>query len=115
MEAREISVTVAEILDNKKARDIKILDISALTTISEFFVICSAGSTTQVKALAGNVCEKMSEKGIEPLRTEGYRSCEWVLIDYGCVVVHIFKEDIRGFYNLEHLWGDAESIAFETK
>ena len=110
MESKEIAVTVAGILDDKKARDIKLLDISALTTIAEYFVICTGGSTTQVKALADNVTEKMDEKGVSPLRCEGYKSCDWILLDYGDVVVHIFKDDMRSFYNLDHLWGDAENI-----
>ena len=110
MESREIAVTVAGLLDDKKARDIKLLDISALTTIAEYFVICTGGSTTQVKALADNVTEKMDEKGVKALRCEGYNSCDWILIDYGDVVVHIFKDDMRSFYNLDHLWGDAENI-----
>ena len=110
LESRETAVFAAKILDDKKAREIKLLDISGLTTIAEFFVICTGGSTTQVKALADNVVEKMSENGAEPLRCEGYKSCEWILLDYGDVVVHIFKEDMRSFYNLDHLWGDAKNI-----
>ena len=110
---KETALSVAEILDSKKARDIKILDISALTTIADFFVICSAASATQVKALADNTIEKMSEKGAQPLRNEGYKSFDWILIDYGDVIVHIFKDDARTFYNLEHLWGDAENVEFD--
>lgn len=110
MDSIKIAQCVAKSLSDKKGTDIKILDISALTTISDYFVICSAGSTTQVKALADNVLEKTGEIGISPLRIEGYKSCSWILLDYGDAIVHIFKNDMRDFYNLEHLWGDAVTV-----
>ena len=113
LESKEKALQVAKILDSKKARNIKVLDISAITTIADFFVICSAASATQVKALADNVTEKMSEEGIEPLRNEGYKSFDWILTDYGDVVVHIFRDEARAFYNLEHLWGDAENVELD--
>ena len=110
MDSKKLSQNVAKSLSDKKGTDIKILDISALTTISDYFVICSAGSTTLVKALADNVLKKTGEEGISPLRIEGYKSCSWILLDYGGVIVHIFKNEIRDFYNLEHLWGDAVTV-----
>ena len=113
LDSKEKALQVAKILDSKKARGIKVLDISALTTIADFFVVCSAASTTQVKALADNVIEKMSDEGAEPLRSGGYKSFDWILIDYGDVVVHVFKDEARTFYNLEHLWGDAENVELE--
>ena len=100
-------------LDEKKAENIKIIDISGVSVIADYFIICTAGSQTQAKSLADSVIEKMSESGVEPRRTEGYRSCEWVLLDYGDAVVHIFREDMRGFYNLEHLWGDALQVQLD--
>ena len=114
LEAMELAVKSAEILDAKKAADIEILNISELTSIADYFVICTGNSTTQVKALADNVVETLKEEyGTEPLRLEGYKSCQWILIDYGSVVIHVFKNDMRDFYSLERLWGDAEKLPYK--
>ena len=92
LEAMELAVKSAEILDAKKAADIEILNISELTSIADYFVICTGSSTTQVKALADNVVEMLKEEcGTEPLRLEGYKSCQWIWIDYGSVVIHVLK------------------------
>lgn len=101
----------AKLLSDKNGKDVKILDITDITSISDYFVICSGNTKVQVQALADNVIEKMREEGISPLRIEGYNSFSWVLLDYGGAIVHIFKQDMRDFYNLEHLWGDAKKIS----
>ena len=76
--------------------------------------VCTGNSTTQVKALADNVVETLKEEyGTEPLRLEGYKTCQWILIDYGSVVIHVFKNDMRDFYSLERLWGDAEKLSYK--
>lgn len=114
LEAMELAVKSAGILDAKKAADIEILNISELTSIADYFVICTGSSTTQVKALADNVVEILKEEcGTEPLRLEGYKSCQWILIDYGSVVIHVFKNDMRDFYSLDRLWGDAEKLSYK--
>ena len=112
MESRELAVFAAGILDDRKAENIEIIEISELTTIADYFVICSGNSSTQVKALCDNVLEKAKEGGIEPLRTEGYDSAAWILIDFGSVIVHVFKTDMRDFYSLDRLWGDGNKIEF---
>lgn len=113
LESKEFAAFVAKILDDRKAENIEVINISELTTIADYFIICSANSTTAVKALCDNVIEKSAEAGVEALRIEGYDSAAWILIDFGSVVAHIFKTDMRDFYSLDRLWGDGEKIAFD--
>ena len=114
MDPKSLALSIVKMLDDKKAINTETLEISALTTVADYFVICSGSSASQVKALADNVIEKCGEElGIEPLRTEGYKTCSWILIDFGSVVVHIFKNEMRDFYALDRLWGDAERLSAE--
>ncbi len=101
---------IAKCLDDKKGRRIKALEVGEFTTISDCFVIASGGSQTQVKALADNVTEKLAEKGLVPVHIEGYNIATWILLDYGDVIVHIFTEETREFYDIERLWSDAAEI-----
>lgn len=110
MTAREKAVLIAGILDEKKAQDVKVLDIAKLTSIGDYFVIASGTSVPQVKALCDEVDEKLSAAGEEPRRREGYQTAAWVLLDYYDVVVHLFLKDTREFYGLERLWADAVEI-----
>jgi len=95
---------------DKKAKDVLILGLKNLTIIADYFVICSGESTTHVRAVAEGVEERATRAGIKPLGTEGLPYSHWVLIDYGDVIIHIFEEETRAFYDLERLWIDAESI-----
>ena len=110
MTPREIAELTVKTLDGKKARDIKLLHTTDVTVLADYFVICTAGSTTQIKTLADEVERAIEEAGEQVMHREGYRSGGWVLIDLGCVVVHLFMEEMRSFYNLERLWADAEEI-----
>lgn len=103
----EISVKA---LDSKRAEDIKVIGIRDLTVIADYFVIANGTSTTQTKALADEVEYKLKENGLIPLRIEGYQSANWIVLDYGSVVVHVFYKETRQFYNLERLWSDGEQI-----
>ena len=114
MTESHLSELVAEAASDKKARDIVILDMEGITLIADYFVICSANSTTQVQAIADSIEEKLTEQGVKPLRKEGYRDSHWVLLDYGACVAHIFVEEDRQFYNLERLWGDAKAVKYEA-
>jgi len=107
---KKVAECVVIALDNKKARDIKLLRTRDVTVLADYFVICTAGSTIQLKTLSDEVEEHLSKQGEEPLRREGHRSGGWVLLDYGCVVIHLFLEETREFYSLERLWGDAENV-----
>ena len=106
----EVAGFVVSALNSKKARDIKLLRTSEITILADYFVICTAGSTTQLKTLSDEVEKALKSSGETPLRREGHRSGGWVLIDFGCVVVHLFLKEEREFYTLERLWGDAEDI-----
>lgn len=99
---------IADILEDKKARDIKIINIKEISILTDYFIICSGSSTTHIKALADELELKMEEAGCRYLRKEGYDSARWILFDYGDVVVHIFHEDDRNFYDLERLWSDGK-------
>ena len=107
---KEIADFAIKALDSKKAQDIKLLKTRDVTILADYFVICTATSATQIKTLSDEVEKMLEDNGENPLRREGYRSGGWVLIDFGCVVVHLFLKDIREFYKLEHIWGDAEEI-----
>lgn len=110
MEAKELMEEVVRILDSKKADDIRSIRIGDLTILADYFVIAAGNSNTQVKMLADEVEYQLSQKGIEPHSTEGYRSENWIVLDYSTVVIHIFLRETREFYNLERLWADGEQV-----
>ncbi len=113
MDTLEFAKEIGEIMLSKKGEDVKILELKNLTTIADYFVICSADSDVQVKAIADEIDKKLSKRGIKCYHKEGELARNWVLLDYFDVVAHIFKKEAREFYNLEKLWGDAPS--FEIK
>ena len=106
LEAKEIVSGIVTSLDKHKAQDIRVIGVTDVTTIADYFVIAAGTSSTQVKSLTDYVEEEMEDKGVRPLRTEGYHSSTWILLDYGSVVVHVFQEETRRFYDLERLWKD---------
>jgi ribosome-associated protein len=101
--------------ESKKAFDILILDIRALTFIADYFVICSGSNTTQVSAIADNIGHTLAKAGVHYSHREGSTNANWVLMDYGDVVVHIFEEQTRTFYSLEKLWGEAPRIPINVR
>lgn len=101
---------MARVALDKKAKDVLILGLKGLTIIADYFVICSGGSTTHVKAITEWVKESFNRADIKPLGIEGLKYSHWVLMDYGDVIIHIFEEETRTFYELERLWIDAERI-----
>ena len=103
----EIANEAVKTLDSKKAQDIVVLETHDVTVLADYFIICTANSSTHIKTLSDEVDKVLSDKGEPALRTEGYRAGGWVLVDFGCVVIHIFTDETRKFYNLEHLWADA--------
>ena len=108
--AREMAEIAVKALDSKKGKEIRLIRIDKITTLAEYFVICTGTSNTQINALCDAVEKELTEKGEEPLHREGYRCGTWVLLDYGCVVVHVFNDEARKFYSLEHLWADGEEV-----
>lgn len=103
----EIAQEAVKALDSKKAGEIKVLETRDLTVLADYFVICTASTATHIKTLSDEVEKALAQLGENALRTEGQRSGGWVLVDFGCVVIHIFLDEARKFYNLEHLWSDA--------
>ena len=110
IEAKELALAAAKALDSKKGRDIKVLQIDKITTLADYFVICSGGSNTQINALCDEVEKQLDALGEKPLHREGYRGGTWVLLDYGCVAVHVFNAEAREFYSLERLWQDGVEL-----
>lgn len=108
--SRELAEIAVKALDSKKGKEIRLIRIDKITTLAEYFVICTGTSNTQINALCDAVEKELTEKGEEPLHREGYRGGTWVLLDYGCVVVHVFNDEARKFYSLEHLWADGEEV-----
>jgi ribosome-associated protein len=111
--SKQLADKISEHIFSKKGYDVVQLDLRKLTPIADYFIICSADSDTQVKAIADEVDSKLSEDGIKSWHIEGYRALNWILIDYVDVVVHIFKKEAREYYKLEKLWGDAPSFKIE--
>lgn len=99
----------AELTLSKKAKDVVILDIRQLTDMTDFFVVCSADSDIQVKAVADAVLDGLLEFGMKPYRTEGWKGQQWIILDFVEVVVHVFYREAREFYKIERLWADAKS------
>lgn len=104
------AVLAADIAENKKGEEVVILDMRDVTLIADYFVIVSAMSVTQVESIADAIQEALSGRGLERLNRVGSLRAHWVLLDYGGVVVHIFTEAERQYYNLERLWGDAKPV-----
>ena len=110
MTSLEIAEKAVKILDSKKAQDIRAIRVRDLTVVADYFVIASGSSTTQVKALADEVEFKLGEIGLKNLRAEGYQAADWIVLDYGEVLIHIFCGDTRKFYSLERVWADGELL-----
>lgn len=113
MTSYEMAVGLAKALDSKKGLNIKVLKTQELTTLADYFVLCTATSTTQVKAMSDACEEAMEKQGETVHHIEGHRDGSWLLMDFSCVIVHVFTDEARKFYDLERLWGDAEEIPLE--
>lgn len=110
LQPKEMALLAAKALDAKKGKDIKVLEIEKITTLADYFVICTGGSNTQINALCDEVEKQLTAAGEEPLHREGYRGGTWVLLDYGCIAVHVFNAEAREFYSLEHVWADGREV-----
>ena len=108
---KELALLAAKALSDKKGKEIRVLEIAELTTLADYFVLATGSSNTQINALVDNV-EKVrtEEAGEEPLHREGYRGGTWVLLDYGCIAIHVFNQEAREFYGLERLWQDGKPV-----
>ena len=109
--SKEIAARAAKVLDDHKGLDIKLLEVTDVTTIADYFLICTGTSNTHVKTLCDSVEAVVTDELQEPLlHREGHRGGTWVLLDFGCLVIHVFTNETREFYDLERLWNDAKQI-----
>jgi len=115
LDAEQLARYIANLTLEKKAEDVKILDLHDITTITDYFVICSGDSEIQVKAISDFILESLKQQKIKVWHSEGYQALSWVLLDLVDVVVHIFKPEIREYYALEKLWGDAKFIEIKDE
>lgn len=111
--AEEMARIAYDALDEKKGTDIKIIDISKISVIADYFIIATGSSSNQVSALVENVEEQMHKNGFTMKQREGGGHSPWVLLDYTDVIVHVFDKESRSFYNLEHIWHDGREVARE--
>ena len=100
---------IGDLLLEKKSKDITVLEVEKITSITDFIIICTSNSSTQTKAIVDHIRSRLKELGSIPLNIEGYSNLSWVLMDYGNIIIHVFLPEFRKFYNLERLWGDAKS------
>ena len=108
--AKEVAAIAAKALDSKLGKDISLIEITDVSTLADYFLICTATSNTHVKTLCDAVEEAMDEAGEPLLNREGHRGGTWVLMDFRSVVVHVFTQETRAFYNLERLWQDGKQV-----
>ena len=113
LDSKEIAILCARIADAKKAEDILIFDVRSLTFITDFFVICNGSNKRQLQSIASEIESKLHNHGIHGIGIEGYTNGRWILMDYGGVVLHLFDREMRHFYDLELLWGDAPKLLWK--
>ena len=105
-DAKAVAEAIAEVIDSKKGHDIKVMYVEDKTVIAEYFVLCTGNSSTQIKALSGEVEYKLGLRGVQPYGIEGRDNNAWIVLDYSNVIVHIFSREARDFYNLDKLYND---------
>ena len=112
--AKEMVKAAVAAFQDKKGEDIRVIDISGVTVIADYFIIASGSNPNQVQALVDNVEEQMYKAGYDDPRVEGYNTASWVLLDYNDVIVHVFSQDDRLFYDLERIWRDGKEIDVDS-
>lgn len=110
MKSNELAKIALAALEDKKAEDIKIIDISEVSVMADYFLIASGSNRNQIQAMADNVEELLAKEGVHPRQIEGYQTANWILMDFNDIIVHIFNEEDRLFYNLEKIWLDGKLI-----
>ncbi len=108
--AKEMAKIAAAALEDKKARDLKILDISDVSVLADYFIIASGSNRNQVQAMVDEVEEKLGKAGYTPKQIEGYQTANWILMDYQDLIIHVFDEENRLFYDLERIWRDGNLV-----
>lgn len=113
MTSKELAKLACDALDDKKALEIKVINIENVSTLADYFIIASGTNRNQVQAMADNVDETLGRAGYEPKQIEGYQNANWILMDYRDIVIHIFDEENRLFYDLERIWRDGTVVEVE--
>lgn len=113
MTIKELAKLACDALDDKKALEIKVINIENVSTLADYFIIASGTNHNQVQAMADNVDETLGRAGYEPKQIEGYQNANWILMDYRDIVIHIFDEENRLFYDLERIWRDGTVVEVE--
>ena len=108
MEPSLLVKTITKLIKEKKGYDISIIDIKKLSSLTDYFIICTSDSAPQTRAISNHIKKELSKKKIKPLQIEGFEYMDWILIDYYDIVIHIFKKEKREFYNIERLWNDTK-------
>ena len=117
-QSKEMTKLAIAALEDKKANDVRVIDIAGVSVIADYFVIASGSNTNQVQAMSDSVREALGRAGHEPRQVEGYGSANWILMDYNDIIVHIFSDESRTFYDLERIWRDGKEVSvgeFETE
>lgn len=109
-EAKKMAAMACEALEDKKASDIKVINIEQVSSLADYFIIASGTNRNQVQAMADNVEEMLHKQGVRARQIEGYQSANWILMDFNDIIVHVFNEEDRLFYNLEKIWLDGKLI-----
>ena len=114
MNTKEIALLAIDALEDKKAEDIRIIDISEISTIADYFIIADGSNKSQIQAMADNVSERLGRAGVTVRQIEGYQNANWILMDFQDIIIHIFDRENRLFYDLERIWRDGVLIEKET-
>lgn len=109
-DSKDMLKVIIDALQDKKAEDIRVIDISNVSVIADYFVIASGSNTNQIQAMVDNVEEEMFKAGYDDPKVEGYNTASWILLDYKDVIVHVFSKDDRAFYNIERIWRDGKEV-----
>ncbi len=110
LRSRELALMIADLIADTPASETRVMDIHELTTIADFFVICSGENERQLRAISRTLTDELGERDVHPLHIEGEPVSGWILLDYNDVMVHIFDEELRSFYNLEDRWAEAPVV-----
>ena len=114
MESREMAKLAIRALEDKKGEEIKVIDISKVSVLADYFIIASGSNRSQVQALSDNVAEVLGRAGVDAKQVEGYETANWILLDFNDVIVHVFDQENRLFYDLERIWRDGKIVEAES-
>ncbi len=110
MEIKEAVKMIVNAIEDKKGEEVRVIDISKVSVIGDFFIIASGNNRSQIQAIADDISEKLGRAGLEQKNIEGYQNANWVLIDFGDIIVHLFDQENRSFYDLDRIWRDGDTV-----